>query len=57
MKDFDVPNGRDEKLRLTLDGEARRGRVDRFERTRPSLHDVFLRIANPAEEEANEAND
>jgi cell division protein FtsZ len=25
MKDFDGPNGRDEKLRLTLDGEARRG--------------------------------
>src|SRR6188768_2743269 len=25
MKEFDVPNGRDEKLRLTLDGEARRG--------------------------------
>src|SRR3954470_7404768 len=25
MKDFDAPNGRDEKLRLTLDSETRRG--------------------------------
>src|SRR6476661_7461789 len=25
MKDFDAPSGRDEKLRLTLDGETRRG--------------------------------
>jgi cell division protein FtsZ len=25
MKDFELPNGRDEKLRLTLDAEARRG--------------------------------
>ena len=25
MKDFDLPNGRDEKLRMTLDAEARRG--------------------------------
>jgi ABC-type uncharacterized transport system ATPase subunit len=34
---------------------VRRGPVDRFERTRPSLHDIFVRIANPTEpEEATE---
>jgi len=52
--------GRHQELRLEngTDPQAvlgelmRRGRVDRFERTRPSLHDIFLRIANPAEEDA-----
>jgi ABC-2 type transport system ATP-binding protein len=51
--------GRHQELRLErgADPQAvlaelmRRGRVDRFERTRPSLHDIFLRIANPAEED------
>lgn len=48
--------GRYQELRLVrgTDPQAvlvelmRRGRVDRFERTRPSLHDIFVRIANPA---------
>jgi hypothetical protein len=31
-----------------------RGRVDRFERTRPSLHDIFIRIANPSAEDVIE---
>ena len=52
--------GRHQELRLEkgTDPQAilaelmRRGQVDRFERTRPSLHDIFLRIANPAEEDA-----
>jgi ABC-2 type transport system ATP-binding protein len=47
--------GRHQELRLSrgADPQAilaelmRRGRVDRFERTRPSLHDIFVRIANP----------
>jgi ABC-2 type transport system ATP-binding protein len=51
--------GRHQELRLergtdpqvVLAELMRRGRVDRFERTRPSLHDIFLRIANPAEED------
>jgi ABC-2 type transport system ATP-binding protein len=48
--------GRHQELRLTRGADPqsilaelmRRGRVDRFERTRPSLHDIFVRIANPA---------
>ena len=47
--------GRYQELRLVrgADPQAvlaelmRRGRVDRFERARPSLHDIFVRIANP----------
>ena len=54
--------GRHQELRLErgTDPQAvlaelmRRGRVDRFEHTRPSLHDIFVRIANPAEEDAKE---
>jgi ABC-2 type transport system ATP-binding protein len=48
--------GRYQELRLVrgADPQAvlvelmRRGRVDQFERARPSLHDIFVRIANPA---------
>lgn len=51
--------GRYQELRLVraADPQAvlaelvRRGRVDRFERARPSLHDIFVRIANPTEAE------
>jgi ABC-2 type transport system ATP-binding protein len=32
----------------------RRGRINRFERTRPSLHDIFVRIANPTAEEVKD---
>jgi ABC-2 type transport system ATP-binding protein len=47
--------GRYQELRLARGADPqgvlvelmRRGRVDRFERTRPSLHDIFVRIANP----------
>jgi len=47
--------GRYQELRLVRGADPqgvlvelmRRGRVDRFERTRPSLHDIFVRIANP----------
>jgi ABC-2 type transport system ATP-binding protein len=47
--------GRHQELRLVpgADPQAvlaelvRRGPVDRFERARPSLHDIFVRIANP----------
>lgn len=47
--------GRHQELRLArgADPQAvlgeliRRGRVERFERARPSLHDIFVRIANP----------
>src|SRR5262245_31908609 len=54
--------GRHQELRLIrgADSQAvlaelvRRGRVDRFERTRPSLHDIFVRIAKPAAEDAKE---
>jgi ABC-2 type transport system ATP-binding protein len=55
--------GRNQELRLVrgADPQAvlaelmRRGRVDRFERTRPSLHDIFVRIANPQEPVTEEA--
>jgi ABC-2 type transport system ATP-binding protein len=51
--------GRYQELRLDpgVDSQAvlrelmTRGRVDRFERTRPSLHDIFVRIAQPKEED------
>ena len=54
--------GRHQELRLDkgTDPQAvlrelmQRGRVDRFERTRPSLHDIFIRIANPAAEDVIE---
>ena len=47
--------GRYQELRLVRGSDPqavltelmRRGPVDRFERTRPSLHDIFVRIANP----------
>jgi ABC-2 type transport system ATP-binding protein len=32
-----------------------RGRVDHFELARPSLHDIFVRIAGPEAEEASNA--
>jgi ABC-2 type transport system ATP-binding protein len=52
--------GRYQELRLDRGADTqrvlgelmRRGRVERFERTRPSLHDIFVRIANPTEAEA-----
>jgi ABC-2 type transport system ATP-binding protein len=54
--------GRHQELRLEKGADPQvvlrelmqRGRVDRFERTRPSLHDIFIRIANPAEEDVKE---
>jgi ABC-2 type transport system ATP-binding protein len=54
--------GRYQELRLTRGADpqavlaelVRRGRVNRFERTRPSLHDIFVRIAHPAAEDAKE---
>ena len=54
--------GRYQELRLArgADPQAvlaelmRRGHVNRFERTRPSLHDIFVRIAHPAAEDAKE---
>ena len=52
--------GRYQELRLDPGADSQavlrelmaRGRVDRFERTRPSLHDIFVRIAKPKEEES-----
>jgi ABC-2 type transport system ATP-binding protein len=54
--------GRYQELRLDRGADTqrvlaelmRRGRVDRFERTRPSLHDIFVRIANPEAKDATE---
>jgi ABC-2 type transport system ATP-binding protein len=54
--------GRHQELRLAREADPqavlvelmRRGRVERFERTRPSLHDIFVRIAHPAAEDAKE---
>jgi len=47
--------GRLKELRLTAGADAqevlqallKRGRVEHFERTQPSLHDIFVRIAGP----------
>ncbi len=47
--------GRHQELKLNRGADSQlvlrelmqRGRVERFERTRPSLHDIFVRIANP----------
>jgi ABC-2 type transport system ATP-binding protein len=55
--------GRWQELRLErgtdtqqlLAGLMARGRVVHFELTRPSLHDIFVRIAGPAAEENNDA--
>jgi ABC-2 type transport system ATP-binding protein len=54
--------GRHQELRLERGADSqtvlaelmRRGRVERFERSRPSLHDIFVRIANPTSEDHNE---
>jgi ABC-2 type transport system ATP-binding protein len=54
--------GRYQELRLArgADPQAvlaeliRCGPVNRFERTRPSLHDIFVRIANPTAEDAKD---
>jgi ABC-type uncharacterized transport system ATPase subunit len=35
---------------------ARRTRIERFELTRPSLHDIFVRIARPHENDGKGAN-
>lgn len=55
--------GRDQELRIApgTDTQAllteltRRTRIERFEVTRPSLHDIFVRIAAPHESDAQEA--
>jgi ABC-2 type transport system ATP-binding protein len=47
--------GRDQELRISAGSDpqevlvelARRTRIERFELTRPSLHDIFVRIARP----------
>jgi ABC-2 type transport system ATP-binding protein len=47
--------GRDQELRIAAGTDtqvvltelARRTRIERFELTRPSLHDIFVRIARP----------
>lgn len=56
-----VDFGRFQELRLEKNTDSqrvlaelmRRGHVRLFEQTRPSLHDIFVRIAKPTEEEAN----
>ncbi len=55
--------GRLQELRMTGGADTqdvlrelmRQGRVTHFEVTRPSLHDIFIRIARPAPEEADDA--
>ncbi|MBY0229881.1 MAG: ATP-binding cassette domain-containing protein [Gemmataceae bacterium] len=50
-----VDHGNEQELQLERGGDtqallaelARRGRVERFEIARPSLHDIFVRIAGP----------
>jgi ABC-2 type transport system ATP-binding protein len=57
--------GRYQELRLDRGADTqrvlgelmRRGHVERFERTRPSLHDIFVRIANPEAMDAKEDAD
>ncbi len=52
--------GRDQELRIATGTDtqavlaelARRTRIERFELTRPSLHDIFVRIARPEPAEA-----
>jgi ABC-2 type transport system ATP-binding protein len=54
--------GQDQELRIApgadsqavLTDLARRTRIERFELARPSLHDIFLRIARPQEADAQE---
>src|SRR5262245_53923339 len=54
--------GRYQELRLVRGTDSQhlltelvgRGRVERFERARPTLHDIFVRIANPAAEDVKE---
>jgi ABC-2 type transport system ATP-binding protein len=54
--------GQDQELRISPGADsqvvltelARRTRVERFELARPSLHDIFLRIARPQEADARE---
>lgn len=56
-------HGQLQELRLASGGDSQevlaaimsRTRVQRFELSRPSLHDIFVRIAGPAAEEANDA--
>jgi ABC-2 type transport system ATP-binding protein len=55
--------GQSQELRLTPDADTQqllstlmeRGRIVRFEITRPSLHDIFVRIARPQSEEVRNA--
>jgi ABC-2 type transport system ATP-binding protein len=55
--------GRDQELRIAAGTDtqavlaelARRTRIERFELTRPSLHDIFVRIARPEPAEAKSA--
>ncbi len=55
--------GQVQELRLAPDAESQevlrammsRARVTRFELARPSLHDIFVRIAGPEAEEAANA--
>jgi len=55
--------GRLQELRITADGDSQqilaaimsRARVRYFELARPSLHDIFVRIAGPEAEETNHA--
>ena len=56
--------GRDQELQIApgtdtqalLAELARRTRIERFEVSRPSLHDIFVRIAAPHESHSQEAN-
>jgi ABC-2 type transport system ATP-binding protein len=56
--------GRDQELRIGPGTDtqalllelARRTRIERFELTRPSLHDIFVRIAGPQADEAQPTN-
>jgi ABC-2 type transport system ATP-binding protein len=56
--------GQVQELRLTRGADPQevlralvaQARVTSFSLTKPSLHDIFMRIAGPAAEEANHAN-